>query len=379
MDALAPVHWIPGDEERPPEKGMALCLSGGGARAMVFHAGSLLRLNELGLLRKLARVSSVSGGSITAGLLGGRWSQLAFDPAGRSSNLAALVVDPLRAVARRFIDVPNWIVGTLLPGTSPIERLADLFDRLLFGGLTLEGLPPEPRFVINATNLATGVLWRFSRPYMADYLVGQVLEPRVRLAIAVAASCAFPPFYSPLRLRLDPSSYAPGDYRLGTAEYRREPRLADGGVYDNLGLETAWKRYLTILVSDGGGNLSADPRPAGDLLLQSIRVAHVVDGQVRALRKRMLIDAYRAGVRSGAYWGIRSDIASYPVAGSLPCPFEQTQRLANLPTRMAGLPELTIKRVVNWGYALTDAALRAHVVPEAPGPSAFPYPDVGVG
>ena len=34
--------------------------------------------------------------------------------------------------------------------------------------------------------------------------------------------------------------------------------LTDGGVYDNLGLETAWKRYETILVSDGGGQMQPE-------------------------------------------------------------------------------------------------------------------------
>jgi NTE family protein len=61
------------------EDGMALCLSGGGYRAMVFHAGALWRLNELGLLKKLKRISSVSGGSITAGVLGMNWQKLQFD------------------------------------------------------------------------------------------------------------------------------------------------------------------------------------------------------------------------------------------------------------------------------------------------------------
>ena len=41
----------------------ALCLSGGGDRAMLFHLGVLWRLNEAGLLRASKRVSSVSGGS----------------------------------------------------------------------------------------------------------------------------------------------------------------------------------------------------------------------------------------------------------------------------------------------------------------------------
>jgi NTE family protein len=52
---------------------MGLCLSGGGYRAMPFHLGAVWRLNEFGLLRKLVRISSVSGGSITAGVLGLAW------------------------------------------------------------------------------------------------------------------------------------------------------------------------------------------------------------------------------------------------------------------------------------------------------------------
>ena len=50
-----------------PGQGIALCLSGGGYRAMLFHLGTLWRLNELGYLPKLDRVSSVSGGSIQLG------------------------------------------------------------------------------------------------------------------------------------------------------------------------------------------------------------------------------------------------------------------------------------------------------------------------
>jgi predicted acylesterase/phospholipase RssA len=49
--------------------GVGLCLSGGGYRAMLFHVGALWRLNEIGWLRRLFFVSSVSGGSITAGLV----------------------------------------------------------------------------------------------------------------------------------------------------------------------------------------------------------------------------------------------------------------------------------------------------------------------
>jgi len=46
------------------EDGIGLCLSGGGYRAMLFHVGALYRLNEFGLLPRIARIASVSGGSI---------------------------------------------------------------------------------------------------------------------------------------------------------------------------------------------------------------------------------------------------------------------------------------------------------------------------
>lgn len=69
-----PVDYISEeDRDRTPEDGLALCLSGGGYRAMLFHLGSLWRLNDLHYLPRLDRVSSVSGGSITAGVLGMNW------------------------------------------------------------------------------------------------------------------------------------------------------------------------------------------------------------------------------------------------------------------------------------------------------------------
>src|SRR5262245_24686369 len=58
-----PVELLPGEEpEAPPLGTSGLCLSGGGSRAMLFHVGALTRLNELGVLRSLDRISSVSGG-----------------------------------------------------------------------------------------------------------------------------------------------------------------------------------------------------------------------------------------------------------------------------------------------------------------------------
>ena len=64
----------------PGAETKAIALSGGGFRAMLFHVGFMWRLNELGILQQADMISSVSGGSILAGILASRWSELDFDP-----------------------------------------------------------------------------------------------------------------------------------------------------------------------------------------------------------------------------------------------------------------------------------------------------------
>src|SRR6266851_6199770 len=93
----SPVRVIPTDPTTGPRPGIAVCLSGGGYRAMLFHLGALWRLNELGWLQKLDRVSSVSGGSITAGVLGRHWAELDFDDGGVAKGFNTAVADPIHA------------------------------------------------------------------------------------------------------------------------------------------------------------------------------------------------------------------------------------------------------------------------------------------
>lgn len=368
------------DEKDDPIPGVALCLSGGGYRAMLFHVGTLWRINELGYLGKLDRISSVSGGSITAGVLGMNWSRLAFDGEGRALNLRAQLVEPLRSLASRTIDQSVLLSGVLTPGTVA-EKVAQAFRDHLFGGTELSDLPERPRLVINATNVQTGTLWRFSRAYMADYQVGVIKAPKVALADAVAASSAFPPMLSPFRLKVDPSSFEP-DSRgaLCRPPFNSRIVLTDGGAYDNLGLETAWKRYTTILVSDGGGHMAPEPDPKADWVRHSIRLNSIIDNQVRSLRKRQVVAAYLRGDRTGAYWSIRSEMSGFaPLDSALPCPEASTRRLAETPTRLKAIDGLLQQRIINWGYAICDAGMRRWVVPAAPAPADFPYPEAGVG
>ena len=374
--ARAPVESSAPDRAEP---GIALCLSGGGYRAMLFHAGAVWRLNELGYLPRLNRISSVSGGSITNGVLALNWTKLRYDN-GVATNLDELFVGPLRKLASETIDKPAVFKGILLPGTIS-DRIADAYRDHVFGKTGLKDLPDEPRFVFNATSMQTGALWRFSKPYMADYRVGVVPNPEVDLAVAVAASSAFPPILSPVEVELDPDSFSP-DQRgpLFQDPYNRKAVLSDGGVYDNLGLETAWKRYKTILVSDGGGKMGPQPRPKHDWARHAYRTLSVIDTQVRNLRKRQVVAGYLAGDRDGAYWGIRSHVGDYgPPQGSLPAPDDKALKLAQTPTRLAEMDDTLQERLINWGYAICDAAMRRWVEPQAAPPGEFPYPGAGLG
>jgi len=347
---------------------------------MLFHAGTLMRLNEAAYLGKLDRISSVSGGSITAGVLGLHWKEL-----GVTANAPAdisIVVDEIRKIASHTIDIGSVLEGVFGPGNVS-ARIRDAYDDMLFHGATLQDLPDEPpRFVINATSVQSTVLWRFSKPFMADYRVGRVRQPRVPLAAAVAASSAFPPVLSPSELDLkkygcvfEPDSIVD----LQTEPYISKAVLTDGGVYDNMGLETVWKDYLTVLVSDAGGHVEAEESPHRDWARHAYRILDVVDNQVRSLRKRQVIDAFKQGARKGAYWGTRTDILDYGLQSALPCPFTETMDLARIPTRLKAIEAKQQEQLINWGYAVCDAAMRAHVDSTLPAPVDFPYPGSGVG
>jgi NTE family protein len=346
---------------------------------MLFHIGTLWRLNELGYLPKLARISSVSGGSITAAVLGMNWAKLDFNNAGVAQGFERTVVTPLRNLAGKTID-RNSILGGIFTTDSIGEKIADAYRKHLFGDNTLQSLPDHPRFVINATNVQSGALWRFMKPYMRDYRVGEVKKPTVPLAQAVAASSAFPPFLSPVELELESSNFTPDSGQdLQRPPFTTDVILTDGGVYDNLGMETVWKRYKTILVSDAGGKLAPEEEPKSDWAFHSYRVLDLIDNQVRSLRKRMLIDSYRTGIRKGAYWGIRTNIADYALETALPCPLDKTLALANVETRLKRLDAEVQRRLINWGYAVCDAAMRTHVDSALSLPPGFPFAGSGVG
>lgn len=350
--------------------GIGICLSGGGYRAMLFHLGAFLRLFELGLLQKANRVSSVSGGSITSAKLGLEWSKLKT-----RDDFFSHVVKPIRRVAGITIDKPAIVEGVLLPG-KVADYVAAAYRKLLFGTATLQDLPEKPEFVINATNVETGTLWRMSRDKMADYKVGEIDKPTLLLSRAVAASSAFPPVLSPLVLDVQPSDFS---RRFTNDEaLLSDISLADGGVYDNLGLETVWKGYRNVLVSNAGAALQPDSSPSTGWIAQAKRAIDIIYGQVGSLRERQLIASFKAkqgdrGWRRGTYWAVGSDISNYSFPEALPAPLDRTTELARLPTQLRPFGKNLDERLINWGYAISDTALRKHFGQPNNPPAQFPY------
>jgi NTE family protein len=361
---------------------IGLCLSGGGFRASLFHVGSLWRLNELGVLKGIHRVSSVSGGSITSGVLALRWSELAS--AGWSADaFSKLVAEPVKRFCER--DVDAWAIGegALVPWRTASDVIQREYKQHLFGDAALRELPTDPVFVFNATNLQSGRVVRFTRRYVADWMIGMVVEPDVSLATVVAASSAFPPFLSPVVID-NPGTFeaVQGAIHNGNPEFTARLHLTDGGVYDNLGLEPVWKRCRTILVSDAGAPFALGAQVETDWVKQTLRALDIATDQSRGLRKRWLVDQYERGVREGAYWGIDTLIGDYAVTDQLFCDPAVVGRLPSVRTRLNRFTPEEQGHLINWGYALCDAAIRGRapaLVSEASRPTGWPIPEHPLG
>ncbi|MGP1354533.1 MAG: patatin-like phospholipase family protein [Parasphingopyxis sp.] len=359
----------------------ALALSGGGFRATLFHIGALLRLNEIGLLGEIERIASVSGGSIAAGRLAVKWRDLIFDAQGRVTNFDEMVAGPLRAFCRMNVDRSVIIRGSIDPFRSIGEKLAKFYDKYLMEDQQLEDLPDFPQFVFKATNLQTGRMVRLSKKRIADYRLGEIPFPKdVRVSMAVAASSAFPPVLSPVRIKTkaDQWSEFEGADLFGNPLYNGELVLTDGGAYDNIGLETV-DSFKTIMASDAGAPFAYDQKRSAPWTKQLKRVLDIATDQSRGLRKRLLFSDARVNRRRFGYWGIDQDWSAGDLRGALPADFEITSQLARIRTRLDRFDEREQAELINWGYAACDQVIRRFILPDAAPPSGWPEPRYPLG
>lgn len=358
---------------------VGLCLSGGGYRATLFHAGAVIRLEELGVLPQLSRVSAVSGGSITAGILAKAWAFLDFNPVTGRANAAAFrtrFVDPILDATSRTIDLGVAGYG-LWPVKSAGNRLADIYDEDIFDGMMLGELPEGPDFIFNATNLQSQGLIRFERDQINDLRALRSTTRTVRLADAVAASSAFPPALAPMQLNLTGETVEPQrNGRFDDPRLLDRPVLVDGGVYDNVALEAVWKRCGVIISSYAGMN---NPTDTGGFTVDHIvPVINTFLASSIDWRERMLMQLFEHRLadgefeRVGACWTADADIADFAAPSDWRPSRAAFLAARNTPTRLSGLGFELQQMIVQAGYAFADAGLRTSLLEDAEPPAAPP-------
>jgi NTE family protein len=368
----------------PQFTGSALALSGGGFRSTLFQVGALWRMNELGLLSKLSCVSAVSGGSIAAGQLGLAWHALSFDEKTGIGSVEAFkkgVVEPLMAFCSKRIDTSAAVDALINPFKSGAQKLRESLQKHLFGNKTLTDLPRNedgaPRFVFNATNLQTGVRFWMSREDLGDYQIGYTTATgNVPIAVAVAASAAFPPIFAPMEFKLPPGPYTackdpikhhPMGQHVSDPAYHHTAQLCDGGTYDNLGLQSIWNLgYDTLWVSDASSAfisytnyLKQAHWYQPDMLVTLLRVIDTMMRAGEARHRSDLIDQLKGRHIKGAYWGTNTSLLGPEPKDTLPLDPSKIEKLTELPTVLHDFGESVRQQLVNWGYAIADRQIRS--------------------
>jgi Patatin-like phospholipase len=262
------------DDSSGPLGDLALSFSGGGYRAAAFHLGALRILQRMGLLRDVVALSTVSGGSI----LGAAWvlsvvrgeGFAAFDRRFADylvrTNVIREALDHL--TSHREHGHPDF--PSLIRSAARVYARPDLFGDARMGDIRVPVESADgPRFrevIFNSTQFRTGEDFRFVRSADPDLpLHGgplhlpHVVDERVRVADAVAASSCFPGGFEPL---LFPQQFHwPAEMPLPKVEealgagFEGGVPLMDGGIWDNQGVESLVLafhrgRAATLVVSD---------------------------------------------------------------------------------------------------------------------------------
>ena len=291
---------------------IGIALSGGGVRAAVFHLGLLGRLAEDGLLEKITRISTVSGGTLVTGLI--------YSIAGNKWPTSDFYLNKCLVRTRHYLTRTDIQRGALLSGgfrpKDLIHRRAKLISRSMQDCWGISGslndVPFEPRWVLNATTYESGKNWRFiPQQRMGDYVVNYVEKPSIPLTDAMAASAAYPSLIGPLVLNTKKFSWFKfeGGKQIPTQPRFKKLHLWDGGVYDNLGVEALFKiqdndKYQDdsnfLIVSDASNAIEIKKHSIW-LWKRAYRLMTAAIDQVRSLRARVLINHFETHINSGVY------------------------------------------------------------------------------
>jgi len=215
---------------------------------MAFHLGCLRALNRLQLLDQIGVISTISGGSVIgayfAYMPGKSFEEFEADirrmlRQGFQRSIAQELIRPrnlIRAVkgqVRLAVAELRATISRTEPSFKRVFSRTELFSQILqrdvFAGLQLDSpTKNDIKVVIGACELRSGVAFRFGNEFSGDWRHGRTCNNHIPVAIAVAASAAYPIFLPALdRTWLFE--------KQGTLKEERV-LLTDGGIYDNLGV-----------------------------------------------------------------------------------------------------------------------------------------------
>ncbi|NUO77454.1 MAG: patatin-like phospholipase family protein [Lysobacter sp.] len=372
------------------EAPLALCLSGGGLRATLFHLGVLqaLRAARRGgrsALESVGEIYSVSGGSILAAHLVLNWEKYCG-----SEDEFRVVAQQIRRLAYRDIRnrvVRRWIASSLLIVPKLLgldyrtywlkEEYESLYNKACLEDMRGRSERPRPKLQILSTSFRTGDMCSFSAERFEISKAAQSGRPaesigtaagRIRVAFAVAASSAFPPLFPPLRLT---------ERMLGSAEdseLQGVIDLSDGGVFDNLGAEklihdrvTNDSKAHTVVLSNAGASFKTEQKTSRwGVVARNVRASDIM------MRRSADSTDHRVALAGMELVDIR---IGQPVEGEYLSKHTQA-KLKKIRTDLDRFPPMLADLLIAHGFGTGLRALRSRqfdvgdVRPETPEPSA---------
>jgi len=329
-------------EVKKCEYGLGLCLSGGGFRASFYHIGVLARMAELGMLKHVEVISTVSGGSIVGAayylllkeLLESKPDQAAssgtaaLDDSDYVTLVEKLETHFLQAVQNnlrmRTFANPLKNMRMSLPNYSRSDAIGELYEKHIYRPLIKvgdrsimmsdllinpDGVPAGefhpcdetygnkrrthkvPILVLNATSLNSGHNWCFTARWMGE------VPPRNQYIRDIDKKDRYRRvYYNEIKTRdqdfglgvaVAASAGVPGLFppmAVSNLYLDRRVQLVDGGVFDNQGIVGVLDPdhlCSDFIVSDASGQSDATDKPDTRLFNVLANSSSILSGRVR--------------------------------------------------------------------------------------------------
>lgn len=364
---------------------IGIALSGGGIRATIFHLGLFKWLAEHNCFEEVRKISSVSGASLCVGMIYAH-NNLAWPT---SEEFLTTVLPSIEKVLLSTDLQKSALVKLVISPQfwgKKVNVVAKTMESIWGVSGNLSQLTDDVKWYINCTTYESGKRFRFCKENMGDYSIGYVNKPDIALSEVMAASAGFPGLIGPYSLKTNlyqwmPSEYSGSDWNAPNGEILH---LWDGGVYDNLGLESIFKMRDEgelskgldfMMVSNASPSIGFHSRKSSLSVYNLRRMLEISMDQVAALRSRAVMDFIeRTG--QGMYLKIGNsaekitqqskcspEIEAELVKQSLSP--EQAERAMNYPTTLSKPAEADFQLLLQHGYEVANCTYQSYSNPDA--------------